>query len=74
MFERWCEGLYMGMRFHTKEAIVMRLSDGVMVSTRSKQRQERDVTIEMMNKLVGVPWDPTGVVRARADGVHHDCG
>ena len=35
----------------------MRLSDGVMVRTRSIQRQERDVTIEMMNKLVNVPWE-----------------
>ena len=26
----------------------------------------------MLNKLVGVPWDPTGVVRARADGGHHE--
>ena len=72
MSERWFEGLYMGMSFHSKVAIVMRLPDGVMVTTRSIQRQERDVSIQMMNKLVGVPWDPTGVVRARADGEHHD--
>ena len=32
------------------------------------------MSIQMMNKLVGVPWDPTGVVRARADGGHHDGG
>ena len=30
------------------------------------------MTIEMLNKLVGVPWDPTGVFRARADDGHHD--
>ena len=60
------------MRFHSNVAIVMRLSGGVMVRTRSIQRQERDGTIKMLNKLVGVPWDPTGVVRARADGGHHD--
>ena len=70
--ERWFEGLYMGMRCHTNEADVMRLSDSVMVRTRSIQRQERNVTTEMLNKLVGVPWDPTGVVRARVDGGHHD--
>ena len=70
--ERWFAGLYMRMRFHTNEAVVMPLSDGVMVTTRSIQRQERDVTIEMLNKLVGVQWGPTGVVRARADGGHHD--
>ena len=74
MFGRWFEGWYMGLRFHTNEAIVMRLSDGVMVRTRSIQRQKRDVTMEMLNKLVGVPWDPTGVVRARADGGHDDGG
>ena len=62
------------MRFHSKVSIVMRLSDGVMVRTRSTQQQGRDVTMEMLNKLVGVPWDPTGVVRARADGGHHDGG
>ena len=62
----------MEMRFHTNEAVVMRCSDGVMIRTRSIQRQEREVTMEMLNKLVGVPWDPTGVVRARADGGHPD--
>ena len=70
--ERWFEGLYMRMGFQTNEAVVMRLSDGVMVRTRSTQRQERDVTTEMLNKLVGAPWDPAGVVRARADGGDHD--
>ena len=58
MSERWFEGLYMEMRFRTNEAIVLRLSDGVMVRTRSIQRQERDVTIEMLGELVGVPGDP----------------
>ena len=62
----------MGMRFRTNEAVVMRLSEGVMVRTRSIQRQERDVTIEILNKLVGVPWDRAGVVRARAGNGHHD--
>ena len=42
-----CWKVYMGMKFHTNEAIVMRLSDGVMVRTRSIHRQERDVTMEM---------------------------
>ena len=44
MSERWLEGLYMGMRCYTNEAVVMRVSDGVMVRTRSTQRQEREVT------------------------------
>ena len=66
------ERLYMRMRFHSNAAVVMRLSDGVVVRTRSVQRQEHEVTIEMLNKLVGVPLNPTGVVRARADGGHHD--
>ena len=48
MSEWLFEGLHMEMRFHTHEADVMRLSDGVMVRTRSVQRQERDVTIEML--------------------------
>ena len=26
----------------------------------------------MLGELVGVPWDPTVVVRARADGGHHE--
>ena len=68
MAERWFEGLYMGMRFHTNEAVVMRLLDGVMVRTRSIQSQERQVSKDMLDKLVGVPWDPTGVVRARVSG------
>ena len=72
MSERWFEELHMGMRVRTNEAILMRLSDGVMVRTRSIQRQEREVTKEMLYKLVGVPWDPTRVVRARADRGHHD--
>ena len=50
----------MEMRFHTHEAIVMQLSDGVMVRTRSTQRQERDVTpqesfeLELMVGITGV--------------------
>ena len=65
----------MGIKFHTNEAIVMWLPDGVMVTTRSIQRQARDCDHrDVMNKLVGVPSDPTGVVRARADGGHHDGG
>ena len=68
MAERWFEGLYMGMRFHTNEAVVMRLLDGVMVRTRSIQSQERQVSKDMLDKLVGVPWDPTRVVRARVSG------
>ena len=35
ILERWFEGLHMDMRFHTKEAIVMWLTDGVTVRTRS---------------------------------------
>ena len=72
MSERCFEGLYLGMTFHTNEAVVMQLSDGVMVRTGLIQRQEREVTKEMLNKLVGVPWDPVGVVGARGDGGHHD--
>ena len=53
MSERWFEGLYLGMRFHTNEALVMRLSDGVVVRTRPIQRQEREVTVEMLNKWEG---------------------
>ena len=68
MVERCFEGLYLGMRFHTNEAVVLRLLDGVMVRTRSIQSQERQVSKDMLDKLVGVPWDPTGVVRARVSG------
>ena len=46
----------------------MRLLDGVMVRTRSIQSQERQVSKDMLDKLVGVPWDPTGVDRARVSG------
>ena len=63
---------YSEWSFIRMKRFLMRLSDGVMVRTRSIQRQERDVTIEMLNKVVGVPWDPTWVLRARADGGHHD--
>ena len=72
MSERWFEALYLGMRFRANEAVVMQLSDGVMVRTGLMQRQEREVSKEMLNKLVGVPWDPVGVIGARGDGVHHD--
>ena len=72
MSERWFEGLYLGRTFHTYEAVVMQLSDGVMVSMGLIQRLEREVTMEMLNKLVGVPWDPAGVIGVRADGGHHD--
>ena len=60
MSERWFQGLRMEMKFRTHEAVVMRLSDGVMVRTRSMQRQERDVTMEMLNKMVacrGIPQE-----------------
>ena len=72
MSERWFEALYLGMRFRANEAVVMQLSDGVMVRTGLIQRQEREVSKEMLNKLVGVPWDPVGVIGARGDGGHHD--
>ena len=72
MSARWFEGLYLAMMFYTNEAVMMQLSDGVMVRTGSIQRQERGVTMEMLHKLVGVPWDPVGVIGARGDGVHHD--
>ena len=64
------KGFHVGMRFHTHEAVVMRLFDGMMVRTWAIQRQEREVTKEMPS-WKGVPWDSTGVIRARADG-HHD--
>ena len=67
MSERWFEGLYMEMRVRTNEAVVMRLSNCV-VRTRLIQRQEREVTMEMLHKLVGVSWDPAEVIGARADG------
>ena len=37
----------------------MRVSDGVMVRTRSFHREEREVEKEKLDKSVGVPWDPT---------------
>ena len=37
------EGLYMEMRFHANEAVVMQLSDGVMVRSGLTQRQERNM-------------------------------
>ena len=63
MSDRWFQGLYKGMTFHANRAIVMRLTDGVMVRTRSIQRREREATMEMLNKLVDVSWDLIGVVR-----------
>ena len=72
MSERLFEGLYLVMTFHTNEAVMMQLSDGVMVRTGLIQRQEREVSEEMLHKLVGVPWDPVGVIGVRADGGHHD--
>ena len=43
MSEGLFEGLYMEMRFHTNEAVVMQLSDGVMVRSGLTQRQERNM-------------------------------
>ena len=57
------KGCTWGMTIHANEAIVMRLTDGVMVRTRSIQRREREATMEMLNKLVDVSWDLIGVVR-----------
>ena len=58
----------MGMRIHTNVAAVMRVLDVVMVGMRSVQSQERQVSKDMLDKLVEVPLDPTGVVRARVSG------
>ena len=59
MAERWFERLYIGMRFRTSEAVVIRLMHSVMVRTRSTHSQEREVSKAMLDKLVGVLWDPS---------------
>ena len=55
MAERWFERLYIGMRFRTSEAVVIRLMHSVMVT----HSQEREVSKAMLDKLVGVLWDPS---------------
>ena len=47
LFDLRFEGLYMGMRFLTNEAVVMQLSDGMMVGTGLLQRE---VTLEMLKQ------------------------
>ena len=60
------------MRLHTNEAVVMRVVGRHDASrTRSIQSQERQVSRDMLDKLVEVPWGPTGVVRARVSGTNN---
>ena len=47
MSERRFEGLYVGMTFRTNEAVVMQLSDGVMVRSGLIQRQERNMYYDL---------------------------
>ena len=63
MTERWVEGIWLGKRFHSDEHIVCRTSDGEVVRTRSVKSLPCKVTMELLDKIKGVPWAPTSVHR-----------
>ncbi len=67
MSERWFEGLLLGRRFSSDERLVMRLSDGVVVRTRSIQELPSPLAMEIVDAVQGEPWQPNGVVKATAE-------
>ncbi len=74
MQERWIEGTWLGMRFHTQEHIAARAGDGVVVRTRAVRELPRRTTLTVLDQIVGDPHAPAGtasyekdVERARMD-------
>ena len=65
--ERWFESLWLGKRFHTEEHIVMKLSDGTIVRTRSVQCMPQKLDQAMVAKIEGTPWAPMGVTKQEED-------
>ena len=69
MAERWYEGVWLGKRFHTEEHLVARATDGVVVRTRSVQSLPIAISMDFLNKIVGAPWAPTGVMKGNEEVV-----
>ena len=67
--ERWYEGVWLGKRFHTEEHLVARATDGVVVRTRSVQSLPNAISMDLLNKIVGAPWAPTGVMKGNQEVV-----
>jgi hypothetical protein len=63
MAERWFEGVWLGKRFHTEEHLVARVSDGVVVRTRTVQAMPNQISMEVLNKIAGAPWAPAGIMK-----------
>ena len=69
MAERWYEGVWLGKRFHTEEHLVARATDGVVVRTRSVQSLPNAISMDLLNKIVGAPWAPAGVMKGNQEVV-----
>ena len=69
MAERWYEGVWLGKPFHTEEHLVARATDGVVVRTRSVQSLPNAISMDFLNKIVGAPWAPTGVMKGNQEVV-----
>ena len=67
--ERWYEGVWLGKRFYTEEHLVARATGGVVVRTRSVQSFPNTMSMDLLNKFVGAPWTPTGVMKGHEEVV-----
>ena len=67
MQERWVEGIWLGVRFHTGEHIVARLSDGQVVRTRAVRELPRKTRREDLDVVKGQPHAPAGVQSYQVD-------
>ena len=62
--------VWLGKRFHTEEHLVTRVSDGVVVRTRSVQSLPNTMFHgTFLDKIVGAPWAPTGVMKGKEEVV-----
>ena len=66
MTERWHDGIWLGKRFNTEEHLIAR-EDGTIIRARSIRPRNMELTKDMLDKITGAPWQPSGTVSAKDD-------
>ena len=73
MQERWIDGTWLGLRWSSQEHLVARACDGVVVRSRAVREVPRPVTMEALDKIVGLPHAPQGVAKYKKQEVPRGC-
>ena len=63
MTERRHLGTWLGKRFHTKEHIVARKGDGLVIRSRAVKAMPEETTLDDLDAIKGSPWASSGVLR-----------